>query len=67
MVHRWRSIGKYCKFIGQDEVTVSLFRVFVVKWNVCVLEEEEEVSCLARRVMLAVGYVMPCYVMFGLR
>lgn len=24
MVQRWRSIGKYCKFIGHDEVTVSL-------------------------------------------
>lgn len=24
IVHRWRSIGKYCRFIGQDDVTVSL-------------------------------------------
>lgn len=25
IVHCWRSIGKYCKFIGHEEVTVSLY------------------------------------------
>lgn len=36
IVHRWRSIGKYCKFMGHDEVTVSLCGIgwaSVGNWN----------------------------------